>query len=90
MTKHRLGGMVLGVTLALLLVSGVALAQAILPATIDTECVECIPAQYAGDPGSVPHDPYLWTMTSTGWNDGEEATPSYKFESGLVLGWYGT
>jgi hypothetical protein len=90
MTTRRVADLVLGLTLALVLAGSVALAQVLLPATMNRTCVECIPAQYAGDPASVPKDPYLWTMTSTGWNNGEEVTPCYEFASGLVLGWYGT
>jgi hypothetical protein len=48
MRKNWLRGMLLGVSLALLLAGGVALAQA-LTVTVDQDCFECWPG--TGDPG---------------------------------------
>jgi hypothetical protein len=62
MKKHWLRGMLLGVSLALLLAGGVALAQALF-VTVDKECVECWPGEeYPTE------DRYLLTLTLGGWN----------------------
>jgi hypothetical protein len=62
MRKHWLRGILLGVSLAMLLASGVALAQGLFM-TVDKECVECWP----GD-GFPTGDQYLLRFTIGGWN----------------------
>jgi hypothetical protein len=59
MTKRWLRGILLGVSLALLLAGGVAVAQA-LSLTVDKECVECWPG-----PGE-PTDEYIVYLTIDG------------------------
>jgi hypothetical protein len=61
MKKNWLRGLVLGVSLALLLSGGVALAQG-MSVTVDKPCVECWP----GPPA--PEEDYSVTVTHAGWN----------------------
>lgn len=61
MKKHWLRGIVLGVSLALLLAGGVALAAS-LRLSFDEECIEC----WAG-PGAPP-DEYEVSLTLKGWD----------------------
>ena len=64
MKRRWLRGVLLGVSLALLLAGGVALAQP--PVTVDPSCRGCCPNAI---------DPYtcdFWTITSTGWDAGEK------------------
>jgi hypothetical protein len=72
MKRHWLRGLLLGVSLALLVTGGVALARGTLSA--DKTCVECIPeGQWDGEPDhQMPDDAYLITITGQGW------TPSSK------------
>jgi len=67
MQKHGLRGLLLGVSLALLISGGVALAQGTLRA--DKTCEKCVPAGYwDGDADhQMPDDPYLVTITGQGW-----------------------
>jgi hypothetical protein len=62
MKKHWLRGLVLGVSVALLLSGGVALAQGLF-FTADKECIECWPGR--GEPTEAQ---YLMTLTLGGWN----------------------
>jgi len=62
MRKNWLRGMLLGVSLALLLAAGVALAQG-LTVTPDQDCFEC----YAGNGDGVP-DEYELELTFDGYN----------------------
>ncbi len=64
MKKHWLRGMLLGVSLALLLAGGVALAQGISIATDPEGCIEC-------STGRVRN--YL-AVSSSGWQDDENIT----------------
>ena len=64
MKKHWLRGVLLGVSLALLLAGGVALAAG-LKVTVDQECIECWPG--AGE----PTDEYEVVMTFSGYNAGD-------------------
>jgi hypothetical protein len=62
MKKRWLAGLVLGVSVALLLSGGVALAQGLYLA-VDKECVECWPGQ-----GEPTESQYLMTLIVGGWN----------------------
>ena len=62
MKRHWLRGILLGVSLAMLLASGVALAQGLF-FTVDKECVECWPGE-----GFPTDDRYLLGFTVGGWN----------------------
>jgi hypothetical protein len=62
MKKHWLRGALLGVSLALLLAGGVALAQGLF-FTVDKECVECWPGEE-----QPTQDRYLLQNTIGGWN----------------------
>lgn len=62
MKKHWLRGMLLGVSLALLLAGGVALAQG-LSISVDQDCFEC----YGGGANGVPDD-YEVELTFDGYN----------------------
>jgi hypothetical protein len=69
MKVHWLRGVLLGVSLALLLGAGAALAQQRLTVSADKECVECWP--YAGDDEEVlPPDEYIVWLTIQGWSPG--------------------
>ena len=72
MKKHWLRGLLLGVSLALLVTGGVAMAQGTL--RVDKTCVECVPAEYwDGEPDHMlPDDPYLLTITGQGWTSSSE------------------
>jgi hypothetical protein len=65
MKKHWLRGILLGVSLALLLTGGVALAQGTL--SVDKTCVNCVPEEYWDDGQVIPYDPYGFTITGKGW-----------------------
>jgi hypothetical protein len=62
MKKHWLRGLVLGISVALLLSGGVALAQG-LYLTADKTCVECWPGQ-----GEPTESRYILTVALGGWN----------------------
>jgi hypothetical protein len=67
MKNHWLRGILLGVSLALLLAGGIALAQGTL--TVDNDCVECVPRRYWNTPeGQIPYDPYGLTIKGAGWS----------------------
>jgi hypothetical protein len=66
MKKPWLRGVLLGVSLALLLSGGLALAEGTL--TVDKECVECVPDRYRDVAlTSIPYDPYGVTISGAGW-----------------------
>ena len=79
MKKRWLRGTLLGVSLALLLAGGVALAAS---AHVDKGCVECIPSDHMGP---IPDDPYLFTVSGSGWESGELVHAHFYFGSGLHL-----
>ena len=80
MKKHWLRGLLLGVSVALLLAGGVALAQS---ASVDGECFECIPLDYETHPEDIPYDPFLFTITGSGWEPGDAAVGvEFSFGSG--------
>ena len=62
MKRHWLRGVLLGVSLALLLAGGVALAQGLFY-TVDKECVECWPGEE-----EPTQERYLLEVTIGGWN----------------------
>jgi hypothetical protein len=77
MKTRWLRGVLLGLSLALLLASGVALAQARqLTVSVDQECVECWP--FAGPDeaafqiNELPPDEYIVELTIRGWAPGYE------------------
>jgi hypothetical protein len=83
MKKHWLRGLVLGVSVALLLSGGVALAQGLF-FTADKECVVCWPGET-----EPTESQYLVTLTVGGWNhslplygvvtvDGDVVIPPYQ------------
>jgi len=65
MKKHWLRGMLLGVSLALLLAGGVALAQA-MTLTVDQDCFECYWVEEEGEPPEPPDDLSV-DLTIGGW-----------------------
>jgi hypothetical protein len=85
MKKHWLRGMLLGVSLALLLSGGVALAQGLF-VTVDKECFEC---WGGGEKGPIP-DEYIPHLTYGGWRGtidevcegvyGPVSNPSFEHE----------
>jgi len=64
MTKHWLRGVLLGVSVALLLAGGVALAQG-LTVTADKDCVKCYPLTQKD---GMLLDEYIVNVTVTGWD----------------------
>ena len=71
MKKHWLRGLLLGVSLALLVTGGVALAQGTL--SVDKTCVECIPEEYWD--GQLDHeipDDASMTIRGRGWTSSSE------------------
>lgn len=74
MKKHWLRGVVLGVTLALLLAGGVALAQSV---KVEPDCFQCLPR------GTEPADgPYWYKWRSCGWEPGEPLNYRETFANG--------
>jgi hypothetical protein len=65
MKRHSLRGLVLGVSVALFLAGGVALAQGLF-VTVDPQCFVCWPGE-KGDPGPVP-DEYIVHLDYGGWS----------------------
>jgi hypothetical protein len=70
MKNHWLRGVLLGVSLALFLAGGVALAQGIAITTDPEECLEC----FTGN------EPNWLVLHSSGWLDNETITIHYWFE----------
>ncbi len=69
MKKHWLRGVLLGLSLALLLAGGVALAQT-LTLVIDQDCVVCYPVE--GENHIMPPDEYVVELTLDGWDPGHD------------------
>ena len=82
MKRHWLRGLLLGVSMALLLSGGVALAQGTL--RVDKTCVNCVPAGYwDGDADhQLPDDPYLMTITGQGWTSSSECGDLFQQVNG--------
>jgi hypothetical protein len=77
MEKHGLRGLLLGVSLALLLSGGVALAQG-MSITFDQECFECWPG-----PGE-PTEEYILVVTLTGWDPAHDVYAEVSVD-GLII-----
>jgi hypothetical protein len=84
MKKHWARGALLGLSMALLLAGGVALAQS---ASVDKDCFECIPLEYETHPEDIPYDPFLFTVAGSGWEVGEAVVNvDFLFGSGKTDG----
>jgi hypothetical protein len=71
MKKRWVRGVLLGLSMALLLGGGVALAQGTL--RVDKTCVPCVPDRYLGRDGqAIPYDPYAFTIRGEGWEPHSE------------------
>jgi len=81
MKKHWLRGVLLGVSLALLLAGGVALAQS-LDAWPD--CFQCLPQTMDAAQGE---GPYWYSWESCGWQPGERLWYLETFANGVTGGW---
>jgi hypothetical protein len=92
MKKHWLRGVLLGVSLALLLSGGVALAQkqALLTLWTDKECVECWPDAGPDEVGTqiakLPPSEYIVELTIEGWTPGYELCVQV-IPNGAWTGW---
>jgi len=89
MTKHWLRGVSLGVSLALLLAGGVALAQG-LTVTADKDCVECYPPTDLTEINVntvLPPDEYRVNVTTTGWDYDQLLCLREYFNGELVNDW---
>ena len=78
MKKHWLRGVLLGVSLALLLAGGVALAQGLF-ITVDKDCLECWPGTE-----QPTDDRYFMELTIGGWNPQYLLCESLKIDGELV------
>ena len=78
MKKHWLRGVLLGVSLALLLAGGVALAQGLF-ITADKDCVQC----WSGTERPT-QEQYLLTLTMGGWNPQYELCERGKIDGVLL------
>lgn len=78
MRKIGLRGLLLGVSLALILAGGVALAQT-LTLEIDQDCVECYPVVQEPD-HVLPPDEYVIYGTLDGWEPAFDLCQLYYFE----------
>jgi hypothetical protein len=78
MKRHWLRGILVGVSLALLLVGGAALAQGSESVTVDQDCFECWPG-----PGQ-PTDEYVVEFTFSGWVSGV----MFHIDDNAEQGWY--
>jgi hypothetical protein len=76
MKKHWPSGMLLGLSMALILSGGVALAEGTLRA--DKTCVNCVPKEFwAGQPDhQLPGEQYLTTITGEGWTPSSKCKPA--------------
>jgi hypothetical protein len=81
MKKHWLGGLVFGVSVALLLAGGVALAEASMRAW--PECFQCLPEEGADGP-------YYYNWESCGWEPDETLYYRETFANGQYWGDYYT
>ena len=79
MKRHWLRGVLLGVSLALLLAGGVALAQG-LYVTLNKECVECWSGQ-----GEPTQDRYLMGITMGGWDPQYELCQRIRIDGEQVM-----
>jgi hypothetical protein len=94
MKKSWLRGLLLGVSLALLLAGGVALANG-LSITSDQSCFQCLPEAVSPDPpfawwvlmsGYDPNYELCWRITSPAYDSGDACyMPAEDTETGLAL-----
>ena len=78
MKKNWLRGLLLGVSLALFLAGGLAVAQGDESVTVDQECFECWPG--SGE----PTDEYVVEFTFSGWLSGV----AFHINDDITRGWY--
>ena len=76
MKKYWLSGMLLGVSMALLLTGGIALAQSVM---VWPDCHQCFPGTVEEFEKEQPGFPYSYMWESCGWTPGEEL---------LYMGWW--
>jgi len=76
MKKRWLRGMLLGVSLALLLSGGVALAQSL---TVEPECFQCFDGTYDEFADLQPGYPFSYSWRSCGWEPGEQLLYTERF-----------
>jgi len=81
MKKHWLRGVLLGVSMALLLTGGIALAQSL---TVEPECFQCWPGTEDDWEKLQPGNPYSYIWDSCGWEPGTELMYTEQF---LATGW---
>lgn len=79
MKKHWLRGILLGVSMALLLSGGVALAQGVLYVIADKDCVSCVPR------GAVPGEENSITIEFGGWTVGDYLCKSWTVDSQVFI-----
>jgi hypothetical protein len=80
MKKHWLRGVLLGVSLVLLLASGVAVAQGVFYVRASTDCVVCIPP----DQVNGPRPDQLLVLEADGWEAGDWVCRQYRINSEVV------
>jgi hypothetical protein len=78
MKKHWLRGVLLGVSLALLLSAGVALAASVY-VKVDPDCVNCVPE------GAVPGPENIVTIEFGGWTPGDYICILWTIDSQTVV-----
>jgi hypothetical protein len=78
MKKHWLRGILLGVSLALILAGGVALAQTLM-LEVDQDCVECYPVVQEPD-HVLPPDEYVVYGTLHSWDPAYDLCARYYFQ----------
>jgi hypothetical protein len=76
MKRHWLRGMLLGVSMALLLAGGVALAQGL---NVWPECFQCFRGTQDEFQNQQPRYPYSYMWESCGWIPGEELLYTERF-----------
>jgi len=92
MKKHWLRGILLGLSMALLLAGGVALAQGTL--RVDKTCINCVPEEYWDlAVSAIPYGPYGMTITGQRWNpsskcgNGGGVYHEVRWSNGAVWRW---
>jgi hypothetical protein len=78
MRKQGLRGVLLGVSLAMFLAGGIALAQGLV-VTADQDCLECYPVPEEPD-HALPPDEYRVDITVSGWDYGKSLCWNMYFE----------
>jgi hypothetical protein len=80
MKKHWLRGVLLGVSLVLLLASGVAVAQPVFYVRASTDCVVCIPPDQANG----PRPDQVLVLEADGWEAGDWLCMQWRINSEIV------